>query len=92
MEERRKAENGDIKPAPLVSRRTASHALYPTELNFPLEYRGIPPCLRLNHEARITRTILVSASIARQQSSDGVGLLFDNVSSFTRAQIVETVG
>ena len=40
----RKARNGDVKPAPLVSRRTASHALYPTELNFPLEYRSMPPC------------------------------------------------
>ena len=40
----RKARNGDVKPAPLVSRRTASHALYPTELNFPLEYRSMALC------------------------------------------------
>ena len=54
----RKARNGDIKLTPLVSRRTVSHLI---ELNFPLEYRGMSPCKRLNHLARITSAVLVSA-------------------------------
>ena len=37
---KRKTENKDIKQAPLVLRKIASHVI---KLNFPLKYHSIPP-------------------------------------------------